>query len=372
MKKRLAGLLLCMLMLVQMTSLPVGAVGEDVYFVAAEENILPLSDETMPFWHNGYLYVSSSIFTGIVRKSLGVSYVRGTSRQPTILYSGEDRSLFYDPDKSYATDAKGSLYHPGAIQRNGQVFVPASVVAAFFGLQYSVTDVNHGYLVWLRKPGFGLGDRDFANAASYAMEEKYSEYLKNTDQTSDAPFAPGTGVEISGEHVYLCLEAGEQTGTLLDVLNRYESQAAFFCPAPFMEEHGDLLRQMVATGQSIGILVDAEDPDMTAVEQLEAGNLALERATCGRTRLVMLTGGDELAQQAIEELGYRCLRPELDRSSYELHGVSNAANLLQRVRARGGNVTVWLADTADAAGLRAFLASMEAVDVRCLAWTETA
>jgi len=371
-KKRLTALLLCVLMIVQMTSLSAGAVGEEAYFVAAEENILPLSDETMPFWHNGYLYVSSSIFTGIVRKSLGVSYVRGTSRQPTILYSGEDRSLFYDPEKNYATDAKGSLYHPGAIQRNGQVFVPASVVAAFFGLQYSVTDVNHGYLVWLRKPGFGLGDRDFANAASYAMEEKYSEYLKHTEQTADVPSAPGTGVEISGEHVYLCLKAGEQTDGQLEVLNRYESQAAFFCSAAFMNEHGDLLRQMVATGHSVGLLVDAEDPDMTAAEQLEAGNRALERATCGRTRLVMLAGGDELAQQAIEELGYRCLRPELDRSSYELHGVSNATNLLQRVRARGGDVTVWLADTANTAGLRAFLSGMEAVDGRCLAWTETA
>ena len=107
-------------------------------------------------------------------------------------------------------------------------------------------------------------------------------------------------------------------------------------------------------------------------EQLEAGNRALERATCGGTRLVMIRGDDEEAQKVAEEAGYRCLQPELDRSSYVLHGANNATNLLQRIRTRGGNVTVWLADTADAVGLRAFLSSMEAIEGRCLAWTETA
>jgi len=371
-KKRLASLALCILLLFQMGVSTAGAVEGDVYFVAAEENILPLSSETMPFWHNGYLYISSSIFTGIARKSLGVSYVRGTARQPTILYSGEDRSLFYDTTKNHATDAMGAPYYPGAVQRNGQVFVPASVVASFFGLQYSVTDVSNGYLVWLRKPDFGLNDRDFANAASYAMAEKYSEYQKNKGQTSSLPSDTGAGVEITGQRVYLCLEAGEQTGELLGVLNRYESQAAFFCSVAFLETHGDLLRQMTVTGQSIGILVDEEDSDMTVEEQLEAGNRALERATCGRTRLVMVEGGSEQTLQAVSAAGYRCLQPELDRADYELHSASNALNLLQRVRARREETTIWLADTANALGLRAFLTNMEQVEGRCLAWTETA
>ena len=45
--------------------------------------------------------------------------------------------------------------------------------------------------------------------------------------------------------------------------------------------------------------------------------------------------------------------------------------LLQRVTRRGGEVTVWLGDGANAAGLGTFLSAAEAADDRCLAMTET-
>ena len=53
MKKRWAAGILCILLLFQLSS-PVQAAGK-VYFVAAEESVLPLSDASMPFWHGGYL-----------------------------------------------------------------------------------------------------------------------------------------------------------------------------------------------------------------------------------------------------------------------------------------------------------------------------
>ena len=53
MKKRWIAGLLCVLLLFQLGA-PVRAAGS-VYFVAAEESVLPLTDATMPFWANGYL-----------------------------------------------------------------------------------------------------------------------------------------------------------------------------------------------------------------------------------------------------------------------------------------------------------------------------
>ena len=47
--------LLCCLLLFQL-AFPAKAAGS-VYFVAAEESVLPVTDATMPFWANGYLYV---------------------------------------------------------------------------------------------------------------------------------------------------------------------------------------------------------------------------------------------------------------------------------------------------------------------------
>ena len=161
MKKRWAMGLLCCLLLFQL-AFPAKAAGS-VYFVAAEESVLPVTDATMPFWANGYLYVPASVFT-----NLGISVINNTAKKMTVLEK-DRRAMLFDWAKGTAQDSSGSLFTPGVIQSGGLVFVPASTVANFFGLQYSVTDVTNGYLVWLRSPDFGMSAKDFANAATYNM-----------------------------------------------------------------------------------------------------------------------------------------------------------------------------------------------------------
>ena len=176
---------------------------------------------------------------------------------------------------------------------------------------------------------------------------------------------------MEGKRIYLCMTADDNTASLLDTLDRYGVQAAFFCTPEFMEQQGDLLRRMTAAGQSIGILVNADDETRTVEEQLETGNRALRQATCGGTRLAKLENGNEEMLLRIQEAGYRCLKPDLDRSRYDLRSASNADSLLRVLARRGDDVTVWLADRVDAAGLRNFLEEMKNDDGRCLAWTET-
>lgn len=376
MKKKAAALALCALLVFQLAAPPAKA-AESVYFVAAKEYVLPLSDETMPFWYGGYLYIASTIFTGVVRESLDISHTYNSTQKHVILYSGlrtGGRSLWFELDQNYAYDKDGNTLTPGAVMRNGIPFVPAALVAKFFDLQYSITEVNHGYLVWLRRPGFGLSDKDFANAASLNMADGYNAYLKskNTQTTPESPETPGnTGTEIEGRSIYLCLEAGDETSAMLDTLDRYSAQAAFFCTVDFLEEQGDLLRRMMVAGQTVGILADAADPSRTVAEQLEAGNRALAQATCSKTRLVMIQNGNEQVLQAARDAGYCCVSPDIDRTGYGLRSASNASSLLKRVSAYQDDVTVWLGDTADTVGLRAFLLAAGNADGRCLALTET-
>lgn len=383
MRKKLTALLFCALLLAQL-AVPLSAKASDyVYFVAAGENVLPLSDSTMPFWHGGYLYVSSSIFTGTAREALDIVNIPISDKKSVILYSvGQGKALRFDNGKSYAYDENDDTYYPGSVYRNGNVYVPISVVARFFGLQYTVTKVNsvvngekvQGDLAWIRQPGNTLTDKYFVDSASFVIASRYEAYLKEKEQqaaSAETPSVPA-GVVIEGKRIYLCLTAGENTAALLDVLDRYGAQAAFFCTPEFLEQQGDLLRRMTATGQTIGILADAGDETRTVEEQLEAGNRALEQATCGRTRLVRVHNGDEQTLQRLAEAGYRCLEPDLDRSGYDLRSASNAESLLRRVLARrGDDVTVWLADRADAVGLRNFLKDTGDGESRCLAWTET-
>ena len=370
-KKRWAALVLCLLLVFQLAAPWANAAGS-VYFVAAGNEVLPLSDDTMPFWSGGYLYIAASTFSGTSRKALGVSYMG--SGQTAVLYNNSgDHSLIFDLDKDYTQDREGNISYPGALRRGGVVFVPAYLVARYFNLLYSVLDVENGYLVWIRQPSFNMTDKQFANAAEYPCAISYAEYIKKKKPPqAEEPEAEGpTGTEIDGKSVYLCVEAGDDTAALLDALDYYEAQAAFFCTPEFLDSQGSLLRRMTATGNSIGILVDAADETRTVEEQLASGNRALERATCGGTRLAMLRGGKEEDVQTARAAGYRCVEPSLDRSAYELKTASNAKSLLQRVSAFRGNVSVWLVESASGAGLRAFLNAIRDADGRCLALTET-
>ena len=366
MKKRWAAGILCILLLFQLSS-PVQAAGK-VYFVAAEEGVLPLSDASMPFWHGGYLYVAASVFT-----NLGVSVINNTAKGLMVLEK-ERRALLFDRNKGTVHDSSGTSYAPGAVQSGGTVFVPASMVAGFFGLQYSVTDVPNGTLVWLRSPDFGMSIRSFANAATYSMEERYSAYIKDSQPSgsgsdSEAPAPETPAVSTAGARIHLCLEGDSRTGGLLDVLDRAGSWATFYCTPEFMEENGALLRRMTASGHTVGILLDgaAGSPE----ELLKRAEDALYRATLGKTRLICLRNADERTTQTLKQAGYCPLSPDLDRSSYKLESASNAASLLKRITNRRGDVSVWLGATASAAGLREFAAAARKAGHDCRSLTET-
>lgn len=379
MKKKAAALALCILLALQLAAPPARA-ADNAYFIAVQEYILPLSDETMPFWYGGYLYISSTVFAGVVRDALDISYTYNSAQGHVILYSGlrsGGRSIWFKLAENYGYDKDGNTFYPGAVLRDGIPYVPASVVAKYFDLQYSITEAPHGHLIWLRSLSFesslGLTPDEFTNASTYSMESRYNEYLKSKEtQTAAGTGETGAGVEIEDRSIYLCLKAGDGTGALLDALDRYGAQAAFFCTVDFLREHGDLLRRMTATGQTIGILADGADPDMTVEEQLEAGNRALALATCAKTRLVLLENAGDQTAQAARDAGWRCVTPDLDRTDYDLHSAANASALLKQVSAQRGDVSVWLGDSADAVGLRAFLLAAGNADGRCLALTETA
>lgn len=370
-KRRWAALVLCLLLVFQLAAPSAGA-ADNVYFVAVRNEVLPLTDETMPFWSGGYLYIPASTFSGTVGKNLGVGYRYVESEQVVFLYSDGYHFLMFKVGGGSAVDSDGNVSYPGALQRNGTVYVPAYLIAKYFDLMYSVLEVENGHLVWIRQPSFDMTDKQFANAAEYPCAIRYAEYIKKKKVPEEEPAGEETtGTEIDGKSVYLCVEAGDDTAALLDALDYYEAQAAFFCTPEFLESQGGLLRRMTATGNSIGILVDAADEVRTVEEQLASGNQALERATCGGTRLVMVRNGKEEDIQAAQAAGYRCVEPSLDRSDYELKTTSNAKSLLQRVSALRGNLSVWLEDRVSGAGLRAFLNAIRDADGRCLALTET-
>lgn len=381
MKRRVFAMLLCLLLAFQLSFPPVRA-AERVYFTAVGSYVLPLSDNTMPFWSGGYVYIASSIFTGAARESLGISQVFNSDQGRLVLYSG-GRSLTYTLSANCALDNDGVAYYPGAIQRNGTVFVPANTVSRYFDLVYSVIEVEHGSMVWLRQQDYKVSDKLYADAAQYSMNSVYADYIRAKESAppesgssggSGRPVSPAEDPDpagLEGKRVALCLQAGSSASTMADALESYDAGAAFFFTPEELERQGGTLRRLTAQGQSIGIFVDASDPERTVEEQLEAGNAALFRATCGKTRLAYLQDGGAQALQIAEEAGFRCLRPELDRSGYDLRSASGALELVRRLASWRGDAAVWLGEGASPAGLRAFLSAAKEAGGVCVAYTET-
>ena len=372
MKKRVASLVLCVLLVMQLC-VPAARADEKLYFVAAAHEVQRLSDETMPFWHNGYLYIAASIFSGSVRENLGINHAYVESEKTEVLYAYGNLFLKFDLRKSYAVDHLDQMRHPGGIMRNGQVYVPAAMVAKYFGLEYSVTEVEQGHLVWIRQKDFGLTEREFANAATYTIAQYYATYMKNKTPSApeNVPETPPVST-ISGKRIHLCMSAGEDTAAMLDTLDRYGAQAAFFCDAEFLAQQGGLLRRMTAEGHGIGLLVDAKRTDMTVTEQLQDGQRLLKEATCGGTRLVRLENGSEEDRKAVEAAGYRCLEETLDRSDYSLYNTAHAESLQDRLPTQGRSISIWLGENVNHSGLQVFLTLSNEAENRCLAWSETA
>ena len=369
--KRWTAMLLCVLLCVQLSSFPTQAAG-DVYFTGVQENILALSDDTMPFWRNNYLYVPVSIFSGSARNSLEVGYSVASNGSWVALYWGE-RAILYRKDLPYGEDQNGKRYYPSVVERNGALFVPAGVVAEFFGLQYSVSTVNHGSLVWLHSKNFGLDREEFLNAAEGVMNWRYEEYMagKITPLPPEEENQPEEAPSVSGKKLYLCARATEDTAALLDLLDRNNSYMTFYCTPEFMAENHDLLRRMVGTGHSVGILAE-EGEDLPPVkEQVAAANRALETAAYTKTRLVRVENASLETAAELAAGGYCTSISSLKRSADTLSTSIGAEALFRSLSTTRKTAVVWLDDRIGTSGMLLFLSRAKWAEDECLPLRET-
>ncbi len=402
---------------------------EELYFVAVETMVLPLSGDTMPFWDDGFLYISGDIFTGNVRDTTGIS--RAKIQNSMLIYRG-DRCLLFQKDVPYAKDTEEHTYSPGLICRGDNFFVPAYIVADYFGMLYSTTDVEHGKLVWLRSDSFVMTERAFAKAATFQLNTAYQEYVaaleaipepepappKEPDSVPDTPVTPPVSNPAAPETppdkpvtpetppdkpvtppvskpaapetppdepepppvvepepepepktIYLCLRGDGATASLLDVLDRYGLLATVFCDEAFLSGNGDLLRRMAATGYRIGLYVPSGTPE-SVLERLEACNLLLRHTTMEKTRLAFVDGADEEVSRAVWNAGFLCPRPALDRTESPLRTSRQAAQLLDAVSQQPETFSLWLGGTVSPSGLNTFLSDALEIGHTFRPWTE--
>ncbi len=284
---------------------------ENVCFLAANEKLFPLSDDTMPFWSGGAMYVPHTLMDG---GELGVHYSRNMEKQVFTAYNLHSGSITFDfAAGTIETNTLKTI--PGsAIVRGGIVFLPLNVLCDFFELDYVYTRVTYGYLLRVKTRSDTFSNDRFIDAASMPMAQRYAQYEKahapaetSADQSGDGQKAQ----ETAQRTVYLVIEstAAEHTLAILDAAS---TRIAFLFSPQDLDGADDLLRRLAALGIPVALRVDASSGADGALEQIEQCNRTLWSAANVKTRLVYLDEASNETTRAVLDAGYCPLRFTLD------------------------------------------------------------
>lgn len=321
------------------------AAASGVYFTAANDQLLDLSSETMPFLSNGMLYVPNTVFQGT---DLGVSFARNYGMHLALLYTAQT-DLRFDLENQSAWDKLGNQYDTYAIERGDCVFFPLDVVCRHFGLDWSFTQTAKAPLIRITTSSAVLNTEDFTSAAATQMENYYNAYQRQLEeQTVDTRPVPADPVQPvqtgEGQQVRLLITSrdAEAAAEILTLLESAQVQATFLLSTEAMED-GNLVRGIASGGHTIALAAEGETAH--AVEsEIRQGRELLWEAGCLWLELVWYAGESDISG-LLEEMGCGRVRAELDQRSAGLGSASQARRLLTSIERQGGEeVTVHLGD----------------------------
>ena len=349
---RLAVLLVCLGLLI-----PPPAAAAEVCFTAVNDNVLPLTADTMPIWYKSLIYVPYTVFdSGSTGVDLGLSSTYDPSTATVSVYNLR-QILAFDLNAGTCRDlATDTYYDVRAVMRNGRPYVPLNTVCTFFGLSRSYNSIRQGYLLRIKNEAVVLSDSKFIEAAENLLNMRLREYNRSLNPGSDTPSTPGTDpaveepVTASDVSVYLAFRCtdGDSLADLLDALDAKAAYAVFFLTPQVLEEHGDLVRRMLGEGHSVGLLALGDTADQTR-RLLERGSELLAGTAHSRTTLAMVP--DE-QRAALSAQGWVYWQQSLSLSPTLSSGVNTfSANTLRRLD-RLDRQTVYLTMDADPGAVR--------------------
>ena len=295
--KRFLCLLLVLLMVFSLTPSETRA-ETTVYFTAVNDQLLPdLSDETMPFWSGGRLYVPSTVITGT---DLGLFYSRSRDKSTAVVYR-QGSALTFNFAAGTVADQNDRQYSGPAIVRSDVVFLPLDLLTQFFSLDYSYTRVTYGYLVRVKSDTVVLSDAKFIDAAAMSMEQRYNEYMKTHSESNDPGNTPNQNTDGDRDLVCLALRVTdeESANALLDTLASNNATATFLFSEEQLSSLGDLLRRVVISGNAAALRIDASGGSSRTVSAIERANNALWAACNEKARLVALYGASDKTLRAV-------------------------------------------------------------------------
>lgn len=351
--KRSAALVLVLTMLVALLNTAQAA--GNIYLTAVNENLLELTSDTMPTWSNGVLYVPYTVFDGSYTGiNLGISSSYSRDEGTVTLYTLQQMVVF---DLN-----RGTCYNPlteqtlsgKAIVRNGRPYVPVSAVCSFFGLSYSVIDIDEGYIVRIKSSGVVLSDYSFVDSAQNSIRNRIRDYNQaNQSQPTPGvlpptynPEEPDTDITVPDDPVdtdviptYLAFSCEDSQGLseILDTLDSRNQRAIFFFDAQGLEREDDLIYRILGSGYSIGLIAQGRSASATH-RLLEQANQTLSQVAYTRTSVVLVP---ESQRKDLEAEGWICWNETASAVPTQGVGVNTYANQVLK-RISGNHTRVYL------------------------------
>lgn len=342
--KRSAALVLVLTMLV--TLLNTAQAAGNIYLTAVNENLLELTSDTMPTWSGGVLYVPYTVFDGSYTGiNLGISSSYSRDEGTVTLYTLQQMVVF---DLN-----RGTCYNPlteqtlsgKAILRNGRPYVPVAAVCSYFGLTYSIIDIDEGYIVRIKSSGVVLSDYSFVDSAQNSIRNRIRDYNQaNQSQPTPGvlpptynPEEPDTDITVPDDPVdadviptYLAFACEDSQGLseILDTLDSRNQRAIFFFDAQGLEREDDLIFRILGSGYSIGLIAQGRSTSATN-RLLEEANQTLSQVAYTRTSVVLVP---ENQREELEAEGWICWNETASAVPTQGVGTNTYANqVLKRI-----------------------------------------
>lgn len=343
-KRRLLGALVTVVLCLGLLA-PIPVSAASLYFTSINDNLQPLTADTMPVWSDGILYVPYSVFdansTG-VDLGLECSYERASNI--VALYTLQKMLLFDLNTGAIRNEVTGETYSAKAITRNGRPYLPLYLVCDFFGLTYSYNTISQGYLVRIKSSAAVLSDAMFIEAAGDFFNRRLREYYQSLNPSVDTGSGGGSGTvtptpvpdggddSTSTVRTYLAFLCEDAAGTsaVLDALDD-ETYVLFLLTPQVMEENANLMRRILGSGHSIGILAQGDSLGQTRT-LLEQGSAVLDQQLHQRTTIACVPDSQ---RSALEAEGWVCWNETLSLTPSDTVGANTfASNTLRSLQGR--------------------------------------
>ena len=376
--RRLCAVFLALLMIFSLIRYDGNAVLENVYFTAVNDKLMPLNDETMPFWSNNTLYVC---YTAFDRTDLDVRYIRNYSMGLAVLYTSKN-GLYFDLAGRTVYDKNDVFYNGSAIEKNGYVFFPLDLVCRYFGLSWTLNDTATVPLIRIKSDTVVLDDSNFISAAATMMAGRYAEYEKSVnasqqEEDEKPPKEPDKEPVVSpppihaadGQKLYLIL-SGRTEEAIRDAISILGDRGATFLLTVQQMENGDLVRTLLGSGHGIALLVRSST-ESEILTELERARELVWMAACSPLQLVWFEEETDITA-LFEERGCVNITAQIDRRTATMRSAKEVDALMRLIGTHQEDLSIYLGnDEKYMDGLRTLLDRLDQAQYRLCAWRLT-